>query len=509
TTSFNGQKLLSGNFSNKEFQIGAYSNETVKASIGATTSDKIGLTRFETGHNVRAKDMPIDGKITLTFKNVDGINDVTLEPVQVAKGGSTFAGGGLGALAEAINKSTDKTGIKASVSAISVFESPIRAGKTSDDFSINGVKIGSIEVKDKDGNGALVAAINAVTDQTGVKASVDSKGRLTLANNDGRGIQISDGVSGLSTQSAASAATGTITEQPVMAKLAAKGANGKTVELGKTVDLNKKETWLTTQKGNDGQYTIAVKENSFEDVKSAMSEIIARSKKEGFDQGVEALTAYDSSKLKGATIYGALNLLGDDQGKAEQIQAAEDGIAKEITDGFDKLKKISEEVGATTDEQKAAIIQKSNEVIDGLKTRLQTFVDKAAGTTMDTTDAKKGLIAAQMIGYLDGMKAGLNGSAGELANIAGATAETATNFGRLSLSSNNGRDIVVEVKDGSGANANSAIGFDKNVTEKTISLRETNATISKEDADAMGFNTEEWQASGSGDNQNGYPAGVM
>ncbi|MBZ7986487.1 flagellin B, partial [Campylobacter sp. Cr9] len=52
TTSFNGQKLLSGTFSNKEFQIGAYSNETVKASIGATTSDKIGLTRFETGHNV-------------------------------------------------------------------------------------------------------------------------------------------------------------------------------------------------------------------------------------------------------------------------------------------------------------------------------------------------------------------------------------------------------------------------------------------------------------------------
>ncbi|MBZ8002809.1 flagellin hook IN motif-containing protein, partial [Campylobacter canadensis] len=452
---------------------------------GATTSDKIGLTRFETGHNVRAKDMPIDGKITLTFKNVDGINDVTLEPVQVAKGGSTFAGGGLGALAEAINKSTDKTGIKASVSAISVFESPIRAGKTSDDFSINGVKIGSIEVKDKDGNGALVAAINAVTDQTGVKASVDSKGRLTLANNDGRGIQISDGVSGLSTQSAASAETGAIVNQPVMAKLAAKGADEKTVELGKTVDLNKKETWLTTQKDNNEQYTIiAVKENSFEDVKSAMSEIIARSKKEGFDQGVEALTEYDSSKLKGATIYGALNLLGDDQGKAEQIQAAEDGIAKEITDGFDKLKKISTEVGNTTDEQKAAIIQKSNEVIDGLKTRLQTFVDKAAGTTMDTTDAKKGLIAAQMIGYLDGMKAGLNGSAGELANIAGATAETATNFGRLSLSSNNGRDIVVEVKDGSGANANSAIGFDKNVTEKTISLRETNATISKEDADA-------------------------
>jgi len=34
TTSFNGQQLLNGTFSNKEFQIGAYSNQTVKASIG-------------------------------------------------------------------------------------------------------------------------------------------------------------------------------------------------------------------------------------------------------------------------------------------------------------------------------------------------------------------------------------------------------------------------------------------------------------------------------------------
>ncbi|MBZ7999234.1 hypothetical protein, partial [Campylobacter canadensis] len=105
-----------------------------------------------------------------------------------------------------------------------------------------------------------------------------------------------------------------------MAKLAAKGADGKTVELGKTVDLNKKETWLTTKEGDGKKDTIVVKENSFEDVKSAMSEIIARSKKEGFDQGVKALTSYDSSKLKGATSYGALNLLGDDKGANEGIQ---------------------------------------------------------------------------------------------------------------------------------------------------------------------------------------------
>ncbi|MBZ7988205.1 flagellin B, partial [Campylobacter canadensis] len=104
-----------------------------------------------------------------------------------------------------------------------------------------------------------------------------------------------------------------------------------------------------------------------------------------------------------------------------------------------------------------------------------------------------------------------------LKDIIGLTDENKTNFGRLSLSSNNGRDIVVQATtsavDDKGKpkeiDVTSALGFDKNVVEKTISLRETNATISKEDADAMGFNTEEWQAGESGDNQNGYAAGVM
>jgi flagellin len=42
TTSYNGQSLLSGNFTNKEFQVGAYSNQTILASIDNTQSLAIG-----------------------------------------------------------------------------------------------------------------------------------------------------------------------------------------------------------------------------------------------------------------------------------------------------------------------------------------------------------------------------------------------------------------------------------------------------------------------------------
>ena len=42
TTAFNGQQLLSGQYENKAFQIGAYSNQTIQASIGSTQADAIG-----------------------------------------------------------------------------------------------------------------------------------------------------------------------------------------------------------------------------------------------------------------------------------------------------------------------------------------------------------------------------------------------------------------------------------------------------------------------------------
>ena len=181
TTSFNGQQLLSGQFTNKEFQIGAYSNQSVKASIGTTSSDKIGNTRFETGVVITAA-----SDVSLTFSAVDGTNDIDLESVTI----STGAGTGLGALAETINKSTDKTGVHASYQVVETGGAAIAEGTISG-LTINGVTIGLVDVKANDKDGALVAAINAVKDTTGVVASVDSRGYLNLTSVDGRGMKIS------------------------------------------------------------------------------------------------------------------------------------------------------------------------------------------------------------------------------------------------------------------------------------------------------------------------------
>ncbi|EPH5617053.1 flagellin A [Campylobacter jejuni] len=187
TTSFNGKQLLSGNFINQEFQIGASSNQTVKATIGATQSSKIGLTRFETGGRISSS-----GEVQFTLKNYNGIDDFQFQKVVI----STSVGTGLGALAEEINKSADKTGVRATFTVETRGMAAVRAGTTSDTFAINGVTIGKVDYTDGDGNGALVSAINSVKDTTGVEASIDANGQLLLTSREGRGIKIEGSIGG-------------------------------------------------------------------------------------------------------------------------------------------------------------------------------------------------------------------------------------------------------------------------------------------------------------------------
>ncbi|MBX1794471.1 flagellin, partial [Campylobacter jejuni] len=169
------------NFTNQEFQIGSSSNQTIKASIGPTQSSKIGVTRFETGSQ-----SVTSGVVSMVIKNYNGVEDFKFQSIVI----STSVGTGLGALAEEINRSSDKTGVRATYDVRTVGAYEIKASKTSQDFSINGVTIGQINYKDGDENGQLVSAINAVKDTTGVEASRDENGKLVLTSRDGRGIKI-------------------------------------------------------------------------------------------------------------------------------------------------------------------------------------------------------------------------------------------------------------------------------------------------------------------------------
>ena len=186
TTSFNGKQLLNGNFSNQNFQIGAYSNETVQISIGATDSSKIGHTRFETSRTLIYSAGNISkATVSVELSGIDGFpNGYKFQDVSAVE----LQKDGLKAIADRLNGVSDTTGVRAKVTNAITFSGAIETG-TLGGLEINGAKIGDLEVKAGDQNAVLANAINAVKAQTGVEATV-TDGKLTLTARDGRAINI-------------------------------------------------------------------------------------------------------------------------------------------------------------------------------------------------------------------------------------------------------------------------------------------------------------------------------
>ena len=190
TTSYNGLTLLAGGFTNKEFQVGAYSNQTIRASIGATSSDKIGHVRTESYKISGTALTAGNGGMTTTLSFTVANKTVNLESVVL----SSSAGTGLGVLAEAINRYSDELGgVRAEADVQVAGTAAVQAGNVSA-LSINGIRIGDIlDVKANDRDNRLVQAINQYKDTTGVQASIDTNGALRLTSTDGRGIEIKVG----------------------------------------------------------------------------------------------------------------------------------------------------------------------------------------------------------------------------------------------------------------------------------------------------------------------------
>ncbi|MDA3790918.1 MAG: flagellin [Desulfobacula sp.] len=180
TTSFNGQKLLSGNFVNKQIQVGAYSGETVNISIGSADSNKV-------GHASQSTVTPENvGVISMQTTNKNNEEQITTIGIDVQYNNDPE--NGIGSVADEINKWTDITDIK----AVAVVESTsnIKPGQTGKSFSINGISIGDIPITANDADGALVKAINQKKLSTGVEASVTHDGNLFFRSEDGRSIEV-------------------------------------------------------------------------------------------------------------------------------------------------------------------------------------------------------------------------------------------------------------------------------------------------------------------------------
>ena len=214
-TDFNGTKLLDGSFSAQQFQVGANAGQTIgisgianvrSSALGASFSASV--TGGATTAALLAGDLSING---------------------VGIGASVAGSGNAGqstdsayAIAQAINASQGT--VRATANATSVTgAAPAASGAiAANSFQVNGVNVGAIAAGGTvAGQGANVAAaINLVSAASGVTASADATGAVTLTAADGSNVA----VTGTVTNTGLTAATtrGTVS-------LSSTGAQGITV----------------------------------------------------------------------------------------------------------------------------------------------------------------------------------------------------------------------------------------------------------------------------------------
>ncbi|MDB5961978.1 MAG: flagellin domain protein [Massilia sp.] len=210
STSFNGLNLLDGSFTAQSFQVGA----------NATSNDRIQIDKIA-NLTTAALGTGLSGASSLTSGNVSGgltAGDLTLNGTQV---GASAAGGQAGqtsgsayAVAQAINAVAGQSGVTATANATvansikTTATAPNAAADVAaNTFSINGVAIGAISAgvvanltanpPVAGGPSAVIAqgantaeAINKVSDQTGVRATVDDTGKVMLQSLKGDNITV-------------------------------------------------------------------------------------------------------------------------------------------------------------------------------------------------------------------------------------------------------------------------------------------------------------------------------
>jgi flagellin len=191
TTNFNGNKVLDGNFLARDLQVGANVGETISVSIaGAGTADLARQARYSSddgfvnGTNIAAG-LEVTGYLgTAEIRNTvpadDRVSTTLNDASAIAK-------------ARAINASTDATGVRAIVGETEVTLGSVVAAGTLNETNfliVNDEKIAGFNVQDNDASGALVDAINAVSDDTGVVASLNADSQLSLLAVDGRNIEV-------------------------------------------------------------------------------------------------------------------------------------------------------------------------------------------------------------------------------------------------------------------------------------------------------------------------------
>lgn len=185
-TTFNNQNVLDGSFLQSFFQVGANARETIGVAIRDARATALGRAAVATTGVVSSvalasNDIAINGiSIRGTEASDDTVSTTLNTSSAIAK-------------ASAINDSAAFTGVAARVLETSVTGAGGVTGGTLDQAStitLNGQVITGFTVEANDADDSLLRAINDVSAQTGVIASLDENREIVLTAEDGRNIEL-------------------------------------------------------------------------------------------------------------------------------------------------------------------------------------------------------------------------------------------------------------------------------------------------------------------------------
>lgn len=202
TTEFNGQKLLDGSFTAKNFQVGANANQSISVGMSNAQTGAIGNNTLDlTGANVTINSARAAGADVATIRGAAGAGVMAAQNLTVtgADGTATVAitqGQSVKSVVQDINNSG--TGVKAEAVSQASFKLADAATGNNIAFQLsNGtdpavnINVSNVNAKDLT---SVRDAINNASGATGITASLadGDKGELILKGANGESIEIGD-----------------------------------------------------------------------------------------------------------------------------------------------------------------------------------------------------------------------------------------------------------------------------------------------------------------------------
>ncbi|HTI00225.1 MAG TPA: flagellin [Acidisoma sp.] len=209
-TQFNGVSLLDGTFSNVQFQVGAYSGQTLSLSIGNTAANSIGINQSSASATVYNTEKGVLSNIASAAATTGAFTAGTVK--FTGNNGNTgsltvAANSSAAGLATSINALSSKTGISAQAVNTTTLKAANATPGSGFAFKIQGSG-STTQTINAATVSALAAQINGQTGTTGITATVSSgSGSISLTQANGKNIKITAVTAGSLTASGQGTAT--------------------------------------------------------------------------------------------------------------------------------------------------------------------------------------------------------------------------------------------------------------------------------------------------------------